>query len=214
MKMSGILSKRPSTVFIPALAFWLALNVPPWPWSKGTDSILRIMVSWSTIGLVQGTDNSVFPFTLGSAIISFIFAFSRLNRVRLTRMWRFLLASSFPFAFTGAFEFIYRNSFLLVRPEAFGASPLEEVLSLSWIFLGISTVHYWRAGRFFYPVFASLIVCFGIWLVVGYPQIYDTTGVYLWYAFPLNVATKILFALLFIVLLYEGTLNPPTGGAG
>ncbi len=195
-------SRRPLSIFIPALAIWAVIDIPAYPWFRG-ESVLYTMLYWSSLGLLNGTSNSVFPFTLLSAIISFLLSFAWLHEAGLDRIRALLLGASFPFAFTSAFEFVWQNAFIVVRPSLFRGTLAGDILMASWLFLGFSTVHYWEVTRRFILGLAFLVVSFEAWFAVGYPQIFIASEY--WLAFPFNVTTKVLLASVFLVLLYDGT---------
>lgn len=195
-------SRRPLSIFFPALAIWAVIDIPTYPWFKG-ESVLYTMLYWSSLGLLDGTSNSVFPFTLLSAIIAFLFAYAWLHKAGLDRIRSILLAASFPFAFTSAFEFVWQNAFIVVRPSLFRGSFAGYLLMASWLFLGFSTVHYWKVTKRFFLGLALLAASFEAWFAVGYPQIFIASEY--WLAFPFNVTTKVLFAFVFLALLYDGT---------
>lgn len=195
------------SIFIPTIAIWAVIDIPPYPWFGG-QSVLYTMIQWSTLGLLDGTSNPIFPFTLATAIVSFLLALAWLSEAGLGKIRSLLLAISFPFAFTSSFELVWQNAFLIVRPGPFKGTLLADVLFGSWLLLGLSTIGYWQITRKFYIALISLMAGFGGWFAAGYPQIFIPSE--LWLAFPLNIATKILFASVFLVLLYDGTSKQRT----
>jgi hypothetical protein len=102
-----------------------------------------------------------------------------------------------------SFEVIYQNVFYFSRPLLFRTDLPGEIVLFSWCFLGCTTIRYWRVSKAFYMAVIVFCLTFGVWLVLGYPQIFEV-GSFVHFAFILNVITKIVAFSALLLLLLQG----------
>jgi hypothetical protein len=186
--------------YFPVFAWvvWIVFDFVLYP------SLPIAMFEAGTVNL--GSANIIFPFTYGIAIFSLAFALYRFSRIM--SWWKAVpFAVSVPFAFTALFELVWSNAYYITGGWRW--EPLWYLALGIWLLLGFSSIRYWKFTSKSMMVLTALVICWTVWIAIGYPQItgYHTLGVsteYL-YAFNLNVTTKVLSGLLFIVLIHDGT---------
>ena len=177
----------------PAITFgiWTIVNV----WYGTIPTVVRwVFRPWTGA-------NSIIPLSILWSLVTFAYAF---HRLRLGAATRVLLALSVPFAFLGTFETLYQHLFLVANSARFATDSPGELMLASWILLGITTVPYWKWTRAASGAVGLLTVTFGLWLFLGYHQIYEVNNS-IWVAYIFNTVAKSLTAILFLVLLHGGT---------
>jgi hypothetical protein len=191
------------TVFLASVyVLWLIVNVPPWQF-YGNNSIALMIFNWGTTGIFA--TNSIFPLTYGAAVFTLIFSFVRFRKnVKLGWIKSLLFALTTPFAFTSTFEGVYQNVAYVARPGMLHINMPGELLLASWVLLGFGSAFFWKLSRKFWVLLMLDAAGFLIWVLIGYPQIYEVNSLTV-FALVLNLETKLTFALTFLVLISEGT---------
>ncbi len=168
-------------LFVPLTLQVLVVNVVIYP------PYARAIIGWGTFQL--GT-NEIFPFTWGSSLLLFLFAiwmFYRKQHVDVIRSVLYSVALSF--AATSLFELLYQNVGI---GQGIGNQFMEgQVINLSAILFGLSSVRFWRATRWTLAATALYLGAWLLWLSFGYPQWYDTSAVRASEGYFFNVAIKI-----------------------
>lgn len=170
--------------------------MPPWP-SVGSVSIVGVMLDW--IGnLLRGKSTPIFPVTVILSVLSFALAIVGLRKHHnLSRARSAFIGSTFPFCFVALYEEAWQNTGLLARPSIFTLSIPGELVLLSWVAVGLSTIEYWKWTSRSLILVATIAGLWMLWLVLGYPQWFEGSYV----ALAINLVTKFQFFLLFVFLL-------------
>jgi hypothetical protein len=190
---------RPELLAIPFIAIWAIINIPAWSWF-GDRSIVETVAGW-TEDLFASRSTPIYPLTILLACASFLFASVLLQR-RFKLSWgrSILVGSTFPFSFVSFFEALWQNTGLIARPGLFNTPPVGEVLILSWVLVGSSSLPFWKLTRNGLLTLGSLVFVWIVWVAVGYPQWFEGSVLGL----SLNLLLKFQFFLLFVVLLLAG----------
>jgi hypothetical protein len=186
-------TKIPNLFLVASYALFLILGVMIFP------EYSLAMFYAGTINL--GSQNVIFPLTYGMALFTVIFSFVRFHAKHGILKTVFLSITT-PFAFVASFELVWANTFLITGGYRFLA--LYYSIMAIWFLFGLSTMFYWRISTKFWATLLILIAVYTIWVVSGFHQI-QSTGITYVEAVGLNLITKFLFGLIFIVLIYDGT---------
>lgn len=190
-------------LLIPVSVF-LIVNIPPW----FGFSYLYVIFRWATLqdSLTFG-GNQVLPVTYASALATFLIAtYLFKNETRLPLLDSIVQAAGLAFAATALFEIAYQLIGYYFYPSTItGAIWLPNyVLNLSWIFLGVTSLQYWRLSSNFKLTASALAISWGMWIAIGFPQLFQNNA---GLAFEANSITKILsFALMLSLVDFR---NPP-----
>ena len=180
-------------LLIPVLVF-LIVNIPPW----FGFSYLYVIFRWATLqnSLTLG-GSEVLPVTYTSALATFLIAtFLFKEETKLPFLDSVIQAAGLAFAATALFEITYQLIGYYFYPSTInGAIWLPNyVLNLSWFFLAVTSLQYWRLSNIFKLTASALVLSWGIWIAVGFPQLFENNA---GLAFEANSITKILsFALM------------------
>jgi hypothetical protein len=128
-------------------------------------------------------------------VATFVFSYYRLSGEVVKRI---LLAATSPLAFLATFEIVYQHLFLVADAANFRTDLDGEIVLGSWLLLGLTTLPHWKLTKKALAVLGLLAIAFGVWLLLGYPQIYGTKSTL---AFVCNATTKSLTAVFFLTLL-------------
>ena len=142
--------------------------------------------AWQVIfrfGTFQKID-AVYPFTFGAIILTFVLAYV------FTRS--LLSAVTLPFAFIGLYEIVWH----FIPGSGPFPSALGVVYIFSWVAVGCSSIQRWRLDAVGTLMIAIEVALFGIWYAAGFRSEFSLL---------LNIATKVLMALVFLRLLQVGT---------
>ncbi|MFI5419569.1 MAG: hypothetical protein ACHQ1H_01235 [Nitrososphaerales archaeon] len=200
-KFHQTLIEKPEFLFLPTLAIWLFVNVPPWQIFDGQSLALFMVRTGLLMGPTSGSVQSeIFPLTYFLAWASIVIALYLLKtKVKLNWVRALILSVTFPFAFVAFFEEIWQNLWI-VRDLPPPIS--NEIWMASWVVLGCSTIQFWKFSKKSLIVLLVLILGFGTWAASGYQQLSETNNLLI----PiLNWITKSGTFLLFAFLLYDGT---------
>jgi hypothetical protein len=168
-------------LFVPLLAQFLLVNFVAYP------EYGQALYRWGTFQLPT---NAIFPFTWGAALAAVILA-------GIWFRWRYredgvrcaVYAVALAFAGTSAFEILYQN---VGAGLGIGNTAVEgQVINLSAIAFGASSLRYWRASRVSLGLLALYLAGWLVWLSLGYPQITATSATAQWHAYVLNVGLKL-----------------------
>src|SRR5438128_2391497 len=156
MVPSRTLRAKPELLAIPFYAIWAIINIPAWPWF-GDRSIVETVAGW-TGDLFVGRSTPIYPLTFLLACASFLFASILLHR-RFKLSWgrAILVGSTFPFSFVSFFEALWQNTGLIARPGLFNTPLLGEVLIISWVLVGSSSLPFWKVTRNGLLILGSLV---------------------------------------------------------
>lgn len=166
----------------------------------------KYIVESAQLGLHE---NSIFPFTYASALALFGFGWYVFQRRGLGWLRSVLLAWPLPFAATSAFEGVYWNIGYIFRPgrffpaTAYGNPWVGDLINVSWVALAFVSAPYWRPNLRL--VLTTLAVWAGgwiLWVVLGFPQITDSSPTAAGVAFAINVPLKVVSFVLFATLVY------------
>lgn len=181
--------QRNLMVFAVTFGVWIVVNV--------TYGIVPTVIGW-VLAPWTGA-NSVLPVSIFWSVTVFVYSYFRLSGDVVQRI---LLAATSPFAFLAAFEIVYQHLFLVADPANFRTDLEGEIVLGSWLLLGLTTLPHWKLTKKALSVLGLLAIAFGVWLLLGYPQIYGTNSTL---AFVCNVAAKSLTAVFFLTLFSGGT---------
>jgi len=202
-ELKQTLIEKPEFLFVPTLAIWLIVNVPPWQIFNGQSLVLIMVRTGLLMGPIFGSVQiEIFPLTYVLAWVSVVIALYLFkSKVKLNWVRALVLSFTFPFAFIAFFEEIWQNLWI-VR----GLPPplSNELWMASWLTLGCSTIQFWKFSKKSLFVLLVIILSFGIWATSGYQQLSETSGLFV----PvLNWTTKSGTFLLLDLLLFDGAMG-------
>ena len=197
-------------LLIPVSVF-LIVNIPPW----FGFSYLYVIFRWATLqnSLTLG-GNQILPVTYASALATFSIAtFLFKNETKLPLLDSIVQAAGLAFAATALFEIAYQPIGYYFYPSTItGALWLPNYfLNLSWLFLAVTSLQFWRLSRVFKLTVSALALSWGIWISIGFPQLFENNA---GLAFEANSITKILSFALMLSLVDFRNHSISSGGSG
>ncbi len=180
---------------------WPIINLL-WPEGREYLDYLYHMGTWQ----FQGSDyNIVFPFTFSAALALFLLAFYTFRfGFKLDWARTHLFSISLPFASTSLFEEIYQDIGSVLH-VAYINPPVEaHLINMSSILFGLTTITFWKASRIFYAALTAYVLLWGLWVLGGFPQIYEAGDPA--FAITVNTTLKILSYFLLGALLVGGAV--------
>jgi hypothetical protein len=176
------------------------------PWSAIGQSMFGNLGAFLSQLILGGSNptNSIAPFTLFMAILCFLTPMAWLPSG--LKWKRVIISASVVFIYGATFELIWILLFYLKPdPAAPYLNLFSGIIFGSWVLFGLIGAPYWKIGRLSMVALGSLIILFLVWILIGYPQIFDTgSSPYQFLARPFNIGAKLSTGLLFISLFRDG----------
>ncbi len=132
----------------------------------------------------------VFPFTIIISFISFAVALICSRNV--------LYSLTLPFAFLGLYELLWH-----AIPNTPPIDILGVAVVLSWASVGFVSAKKWRINNLTIALIGLEIIFFALWYLIGFS--YSTID-----SVVLNTFSKVLLAVIFMQVFYEGANPRPT----
>ncbi|MHB8565493.1 MAG: hypothetical protein ACYC7D_04595 [Nitrososphaerales archaeon] len=187
--------KVPRYVTIGLFVQWVIIDVL---WSQGF-SYLHYLYHMGTMQFHGNEYDAIFPFTYASALALFLFGVYAFRfRLRLDWLRTVIFSVSLPFAATSLFEETYQDIGVILHVANITPSFSSHVINVSSVLFGLVSMGYWRRSRIFYATAFAYVLLWGIWVGLGYPQIYEQSSFN--FVYLINAVLKVMSYSLFALL--------------